>query len=53
MAHELLSLRIPPAMKAWLEAQVRRRKDAGERQVNMTVIVLEALEAAVKAQEEV
>ena len=51
MAHELLSLRIPPDMKAWLQAEVRRRQDAGERDVNMTVIIKEWWEGAVKAQE--
>ena len=51
MAHELLSLRIPPAMKAWLAAEVRRRQDAGESKCNMTVLVVEWWEQAVKAQE--
>jgi len=48
MAHEVLRLRIPPAMKQWLEAEVQRRKAAGERTVNMTVIVMEALEQVKK-----
>ena len=48
MAHELLSLRIPPEMKAWLEAEVRRRQDWGERKCNMTVIVMELLDGAMK-----
>jgi hypothetical protein len=52
MPHELLSLRIPPAMKSWLEAEMQRRKAGGERQVNMTLIVIEWWEAAVKAQQE-
>jgi hypothetical protein len=49
MPHELISMRIPPALKAWLEWEVDRRKKAGDRQANMTALVVEVLEAKAKA----
>jgi hypothetical protein len=49
MPHELLSLRIPVELKAWLEWEVDRRKKTGDRQATMTALVVEVLEAKAKA----
>jgi len=49
MPHALISMRIPPVLKAWLEREVDRRKNAGDRQANMTALMVEVLEATAKA----
>jgi hypothetical protein len=49
MPHALISMCIPPVLKAWLEREVDRRKHAGDRQANMTALVVEVLEATAKA----
>jgi hypothetical protein len=49
MPHELISLRIPPVLKTWLEWAVDRRTNAGDRQANMTARVVAVLEATAKA----
>jgi hypothetical protein len=48
MPHELLSLRIPVELKAWMEWEVDRRKKTGDRQATMTALVVEVLEAKAK-----
>jgi hypothetical protein len=49
MPHELISRRLPPALKIWLAWAVDRRTNTGDRQAPMTALVVAVLEATTKA----